>query len=341
MALPPAAEILEGLPQPVVLVGAGQRIEAVNRAATALLGPKLLGRHFIIGLRQPAVVEAVEGTLADGAARTARFLGRQENRNTTWAAHARRAGDGVVVTFEDRTLAEETGQMRRDFVANVSHELKTPLTAMIGFIETLRGSARNDAAARERFLATMDREAQRMNRLVRDLLSLSRVEADERVRPREQVDVVLVLRAVLNMLAAAAEEAGIALFFDRPDAPVPIIADPDQLRQVFSNLVENAIKYGGSRVELRLSEHGHLSELRRPGIVVDVIDDGHGIDEIHLPRLTERFYRVDTHRSREVGGTGLGLAIVKHIVSRHRGRLRVTSQRGAGSVFTVLLPRHP
>ncbi len=331
-------EIFEALPMPAVLVGSGQRIEAVNAEASALLGPNLVGRHFIIGLRQPAVAEAVEATLADGAPRAADFFGRKDGQDTTWAAHARRAGKRVLVTFEDRTLAREAGQMRRDFVANVSHELKTPLAAMIGFIETLRGPAREDARARDRFLATMEREAQRMNRLVTDLLVLSRVEANERVRPREEVDMVLTIRSVLVMLTPAAEAAGTALLFDPTDAPVRVRGDPDQLRQVFANLLENAIKYGGGRVEIRLTEHATLRELRVPGVAVEVIDDGQGIDSAHLPRLTERFYRIDTHRSRQVGGTGLGLAIVKHVVSRHRGRLRITSERGRGSTFTVLLP---
>ncbi len=339
MSPPEAADLLDALPLPAVLIGRTQRIEIVNDAARALLGAGLEGRSFVIGLRQPELAEAVEGTLADGRPRSARFLGRQGRQDTAWTAHARRAGDAALVTFEDRTAAEEAGQIRRDFVANVSHELKTPLTAMIGFIETLRGPARDDAAARDRFLAIMEREGQRMNRLVQDLLSLSRVEADERLRPRERVDIALIVRSVANMLRDTAEAAGTALVVTDADASTEIPGDPDQLRQVVTNLLENAIKYGGARVEIRLERAAHLPDLRRPGVSLQVIDDGPGIDEIHLPRLAERFYRVDTHRSREVGGTGLGLAIVKHIVSRHRGRLRITSAPGQGSTFAVQLPR--
>ncbi len=244
MTAPPAQEIFDALPMPAVLVGAGQRIEAVNADAGALLGRNLVGRHYIIGLRQPAVAEAVEATLEDGEPRAAEFFGRKDGQDTTWTAHARRAGARVLLTFEDRTLAREAGQMRRDFVANVSHELKTPLAAMIGFIETLRGPAREDAGARDRFLAIMDREAQRMNRLVTDLLVLSRVEANERVRPREQVNLVLTIRSVLVMLAPAAEAAGIALVFDRTDAPVRVRGDPDQLRQ-------NLLQSRGERHQVR------------------------------------------------------------------------------------------
>ena len=246
----------------------------------------------------------------------------------------------MLVSFQDVTHLEQAGQMRRDFVANVSHELRTPLTALIGFIETLRGAASDDAAARDRFLAIMQDEAGRMNRLVGDLLSLSRVEGEERVRPREEVDLSGQLGSVLNSLRPLAEEAGVAFWFDKPEAAVIIPGDADQLRQVFTNLIENAIKYGGSggavNVIVTVSERDPA--LRAPAVRVQVIDRGPGIDPMHLPRLTERFYRADSHRSRQLGGTGLGLAIVKHIVNRHRGRLRVESTLGEGATFTVILP---
>ncbi|WP_375264172.1 sensor histidine kinase [Palleronia sp.] len=341
MAMPLAADLIGALPGPALLIGKSQRIEAANAAAEGLFGAGLLGRHYAVAIRQPSILEAIEAVQGGAASANARYLARRDGRDTTWKAQVKPIGDTFLVTLEDLSATEEVDQMRRDFVANVSHELKTPLTAMIGFIETLQGPARDDAAARARFLATMQREAQRMHRLVEDLLSLSRVEATERMRPRDTADVALTLASVLTMLAGKAEEAGVTVQFARPDKPVLINADPDQLRQVFSNLVENAMKYGAQRVELHLAESEHIPELRRPGVVVDVIDDGPGIDSMHLPRLTERFYRVDTHRSREVGGTGLGLAIVKHVVSRHRGRLRVASSEGEGSVFTVCLPREP
>jgi two-component system phosphate regulon sensor histidine kinase PhoR len=247
---------------------------------------------------------------------------------------------GVLAAFEDITDMEQAGQMRRDFVANVSHELRTPLTALLGFIETLKGAAREDPVARARFLDIMEREAERMNRLVRDLLSLSRVEAEERVRPTERIDIVAHLGLAVAALRQVADQAGVTVELVGEAGPVVVLADPDQMTQVFQNLIENAVKYGGSGgiVTVRVTREERDISLRGPAVRIDVIDKGEGIDAIHLPRLTERFYRVDSHRSREQGGTGLGLAIVKHIVNRHRGRFRIDSEKGSGSTFSVILP---
>ncbi|SMY07412.1 sensor histidine kinase [Flavimaricola marinus] len=332
------------LPMPVVLVGANQRVEAVNTAAIRLFGTDGTGRNYITALRQPALLEAVEQTYADKQTRTAQYYGREGARDTTWTVTVgpvpMQLGLGVVLSFEDMTAMEETGQIRRDFVANVSHELRTPLTALLGFVETLKGAARDDAKARDRFLGIMEREAGRMARLVDDLLSLSRVEQDERVRPRELVDLSAVLLQVINVLAPVAAQSEIEVDFVGPESPVQVPGDAAQLQQVATNLIENAIKYGGhgGRVEVRLTEIGHEPALRGPAVQLSVTDEGDGIEPHHIPRLTERFYRVDSHRSRELGGTGLGLAIVKHIVNRHRGRLRVDSTLGEGSTFRILLP---
>ena len=248
----------------------------------------------------------------------------------------------ALVIFHDSTQIENLGRMRRDFVANVSHELKTPLTAVLGFIETLRTSARDDPAARERFLTIMEREAQRMNRLVSDLLSLSRVEDEERVRPRSRIDLAPLVRRTLSTLKAVIENSGARIELQGLDGPVVVPGDDDQLQQVLGNLIENAIKYGKPRgrvrIELGAPDATPDPILGVPVAWIAVSDEGEGIDPLHLPRLTERFYRVDTHRSRASGGTGLGLAIVKHIVSRHRGRLIVESTPGEGSRFTVVLP---
>ena len=209
----------------------------------------------------------------------------------------------------------------------------------MGFIETLRGAARDDADARDRFLAIMEGEASRMNRLVGDLLSLNRVESEERVRPKERVDLVEHLKSTIKSLEPLAQTGGTALVLDAPSIPVEIPADPDQIQQVFTNLIENALKYGGETVSVVLTVLDRDPALRCAAVRVQVIDDGPGIDPVHLPRLTERFYRADNHRSRELGGTGLGLAIVKHIINRHRGRLRVESDLGQGATFTVILPQ--
>jgi len=234
----------------------------------------------------------------------------------------------VLVSFEDLTEREQAAQMRRDFVANVSHELRTPLTAMLGFVETLRGAARDDPAARDRFLGIMGAEAGRMARLVEDLLSLSRVEQDERVRPTAPVELGRLVTQTVASLEPLAEASGLDFDVRLPAEEVVVPGDVSQLRQVVSNLLENALKYGkgGERVEVTVGDPRPEPTLRGPGVRLVVRDFGEGIESHHIARLTERFYRVDKHRSREIGGTGLGLAIVKHIVNRHRGRLRIESE---------------
>ena len=338
MAAVPPGQLLEAFPLPAILIDHADRIAAMNDGAQRLLNSALLGRHYITGLRQPDLLDAIEAVRSDGVARRTVWLGRSGARDTTWQAHVARADTMLLVSFEDRTVAEEASRMRRDFVADVSHELKTPLTALLGFIETLNGPARDDPKARQRFLGIMEGEARRMHRLVEDLLSLSRVEADERRRPTTPVDLHQILGSAVALLRPLAEERGVTVAYGDPGKLPPLEGDADQLRQVFANLVENALKYGGDRVELTVEADDRLEELRAPGVRVCVIDNGRGIDQIHLPRLTQRFYRVDAHRSRGAGGTGLGLAIVKHIVSRHRGRLRIESNPGSGSTFSIVLP---
>lgn len=350
--------LVDALHVPLMLVGADQKVVAANPAAQALFGPVSQGRHFLTILRQPDVHDLLERVLRGGPEGEVTYRVPGQSRETIYlvrCAPVIDATDGrlVLISFEDRSDLEQVGEIRRDFVANVSHELRTPLTALLGFIETLRGAARDDAAARARFLAVMQREAERMNRLVSDLMSLSRVEAEERVRPRGPVDVAAIVRSAIAALRPVAEAAGARVVYSGPEGPVMIQADADQLTQVFSNLIENALKYGastnagsaagtgqgGAEVRLELAILDRDAVLRGPAVSVAVIDQGDGIDPIHIPRLTERFYRVDTHRSREKGGTGLGLAIVKHIVIRHRGRLLIDSEKGKGSRFAVVLPK--
>ena len=334
------ASVIAAVPIPMVLVGRDERVAAVNRAAEALLGSGLTGRHFVTVLRQPPLVAAVEAALGRGEVAEGRLAASEAGRETSWRVTATPLEDAVALSFEDTTPLAEAMQIRRDFVANVSHELRTPLTALIGFIETLGGAARDDPAARDRFLAVMGSEANRMNRLVGDLLSLNRVEAEERVRPTRRVELAPLLEACAFALRPMAAEAGVALDVEAPAEPVPVPGDEDQLQQVFTNLLENAVKYGGGggRVLAALAPASHEPRLRGPAARVDVTDWGEGFDPIHIPRLTERFYRVDGHRARALGGTGLGLAIVKHIVNRHRGLLRIESEPGRGSRFSVLLP---
>ena len=324
-------------------IGADEYIAATNEAAQKLVGMVAEGRHFITVLRQPAVVEAVEGCLAQGKAAKVDYLAREDGHDTTYTVSVARVqgSDLVLVTFQDITQITAASQMRRDFVANVSHELRTPLTALMGFIDTLRGPARDDAPARARFLETMSRETERMNRLVDALLSLGRVEAAERVRPETQIDLTALILATLRNIEPLAREAGVTLAPDLPTMPVHILGDADQLMQVLTNLVENAIKYGGrdKQVFVTLRTHDHLPALRSAAVEISIRDQGPGIAARHLPRLTERFYRADSHRSRALGGSGLGLAIVKHILNRHRGRLKVVSEIGQGAEFKVFLPK--
>ncbi|MEH6522057.1 ATP-binding protein [Sulfitobacter sp.] len=337
----PVSDVIAAMPMPALAISSDERVIAFNTDAQRLLEIQVKGDHFITVLRQPSVVEAVEACLTGTPQATATYLARESGNDVTYTVSVSQVGEtGIaLLTFQDITMVTAAGQMRRDFVANVSHELRTPLTALMGFIETLQGPARDDAPTRNRFLGIMQTETERMNRLVGDLLSLSRVEVDERVRPTTQVDVAGILASTLRTLAPVAAQADVILLPDIPDTPVMLIADMDQLMQVFTNLIENAIKYGGQgkHVFVTLTEHDRVSALRCAGVEVNVRDEGAGIENRHLPRLTERFYRADSHRSREVGGTGLGLAIVKHILNRHRGRLKISSKVGEGSEFKVFL----
>lgn len=334
--------IVEAIPLPSLLIDRRETITVANAAARDLLGKGIEGRRYSTMLRQPRLYDVIAACIATNSAQSTRYQISSGEREATLRVSCRPIAEHnlVLVCFEDVSGAEHAEQMRRDFVANVSHELRTPLTALIGFIDTLSGAARNDPEAQKRFLDIMASEANRMNRLVGDLLSLSRVEEGERIRPTCAVDLADLLRATLATFSQTAEATNVTVGSTFDPIPLPVLGDSDQLRQVFSNLVENAIKYGGSggQVEVSLSFVERDVALRGPAAQIEFRDFGPGIDPLHLPRLTQRFYRADNHRSREMGGTGLGLAIVKHIVNRHRGRLRISSELGEGAVFTVLLP---
>lgn len=348
----PLTALIEALPEPVLVVGTDRRIEAANAAARELFGASIQGTQVLSCIRQPEAAAALQAgfaALGDPAAPAGPFeaskLITTATGESVWRMHvsvvrADGADGRLVVSMRDISQLAEAEQQRRDFVANVSHEMRSPLTVLLGFIETLRGPARGDPVARDQFLIIMEREAQRMTRLVADLLSLSKVESDEKIRPRAPVSVSEVLRATLAALRPQIEEARIAVSLHDEAAVAPIPGDRDQLVQVFHNLIENALKYGaaGGRIEIETQRSAHMPGLAGPALRISVTDFGEGIDPIHIPRLTERFYRVDGHRSREMGGTGLGLAIVKHIINRHRGRLSIRSARGEGSSFIVHLP---
>jgi two-component system phosphate regulon sensor histidine kinase PhoR len=286
-------------------------------------------------LRYPELVAGFGKVAGGGEPEQVEFTERVPTERTYSAWIAGLDDKNIVIVLDDLSSFHAMERMRADFVANASHELRTPLASLAGFVDTLRGRAKDDTVAREKFLAIMQEQANRMSRLIDDLLSLSRAEMRAHVRPRARVDLVALLRHVADTMAPLAREMEVTIEEELPAGQVIVRGDRDELVQVFDNLVENACKYGqsGKRVILRLN-----AATGSGPVSVSVIDFGPGIAPEHLPRLTERFYRVDSDDGRRHRGTGLGLAIVKHIVTRHRARLQIESRPGAGAEFTVHFP---
>ena len=337
--------VISSLPDPLIMLDRQRRVVRANPAAQELFQSEMTGRDLTAILRAPALIEKVDEVLAGAEERIVdftvpgsleRFFTGRIVRLTTPAPD----GTSAILLLHDLTSMRRAEQLRVDFIANASHELRTPLSSLLGFIETLRGPGRDDDEARDRFLAIMDEQAQRMAHLVEDLLSLSRIEMQEHTPPNGITALDRLLRSTANGLNLRARERKMSIIVEAQDVR-PVVGDRDELGQVFQNLMDNAIKYGRAdsavRVVAKQSDQADR-RLGRPAVAVSVIDRGDGIPREHLPRLTERFYRVDTARSRELGGTGLGLAIVKHIVNRHRGVLDIDSEEGVGSSFTVILP---
>ena len=340
----PLRAIVSGLPDPVIAVDREGLVIALNEPARTLAPALRQGEPVSLALRTPELIEAVNRAFAQGEAQRIEYSERVplDRWFETIAMPVRRSPNGggpdlVLLTFRDLTPLRRVEEMRADFVANASHELRTPLAALSGFIETLQGSARDDTKARERFLAIMQEQARRMARLIDDLLSLSRIELNAHRRPDTPVDLVPILRQVVDGLQTLARDRGVTVNVEAAGA-LTVPGDRDELVRVFENLVENALKYGatGKRVDIKLGLSAAPDGEREA--LVSVRDYGPGIAPEHLPRLTERFYRVDVRDSRAQGGTGLGLALVKHILNRHRGRLSIESAPGAGATFTVHLP---
>jgi two-component system phosphate regulon sensor histidine kinase PhoR len=337
--------VLAGLPDPVVALDRRGDVVALNARATAVAPALRPGEPVSLGLRVPEVLEAIRRARASGIAQRVEFSERvpldrwYEVIVTPISSPGVAANPGLVLlAFHDLTPLRRVEEMRADFVANASHELRTPLAALSGFIDTLRGSAREDPAARERFLPIMQAQADRMARLIDDLLSLSRIELNAHLRPDKQVDVGALVRQVADSLQTLARDRNVEVKTIGSSAPLLVPGDRDELIRVFENLVENALKYAasGKRVDIALSVGEGPDGKREARIAVR--DRGPGIAPEHLPRLTERFYRVDVSESRAQGGTGLGLALVKHILNRHGGRLTIESAPGQGATFTVHLP---
>ena len=335
--------VISGMPDPVVVLDEDGRVLAFNGEALALAPALRRGGPASIALRTPELVEAIRAAAGSGNLQRIEFSARLPSPrwSEAFVVPIRPAPEQpgiVVITVHDLTPIRRVEEMRADFVANVSHELRTPLAALTGFIDTLRGPAREDPAARERFLGIMQAQAWRMARLIDDLLSLSRIELRAHQRPETSVDLVPIVRQVADGLQMLAQERGVAINVAAPAEPLVVLGDRDELIRLFENLVENGLKYGasGKRVDIALMRTAAPDG--KPEARVTVRDYGPGIAVEHLPRLTERFYRVDVGESRAQGGTGLGLALVKHILNRHQGQLAIDSKHGEGATFTVRLP---
>jgi two-component system phosphate regulon sensor histidine kinase PhoR len=351
--------ILNALPDPVLVLDDGRRVLIANAAARSLLGSEIEDRSLLAVLRQPALLTALDA-LARGeippplelpdiaghalTAELAPIEGLEDDRGGEDGAAPR-----WLIVFHDVSGLRRAETLRSDFVANVSHELKTPLATLIGFLETLKGPARNDEQARGRFLDIMLAEAQRMSRIVADLLSLSRIELNEFQAPEGRADLKRIVGSVIDGLTLKAKQRGIVVRLVAPERLPQVPGDADELTQVVQNLIDNALKYSRDQAMVTIEclvitdpalLRLHLPQMRAApaAIAISIRDQGPGIAREHIPRLTERFYRVDTARSRDLGGTGLGLAIVKHIINRHRGKLEIQSVLGEGSTFTIYLP---
>jgi two-component system phosphate regulon sensor histidine kinase PhoR len=337
--------IVSALEPPAVVFDAGQAVVAFNGPGADLFPGIELGVPMSRISRHPDLLGALSMIAGDGVPRAIEMVDHAPNGRRLRASLARLspASNGkqqpvVLVQFRDLSEQDRLDQMRSDFIANASHELRTPLASLRGFIETLQGPASKDEEARAKFLDIMGAQSARMMRILDDLLSLSRIEMRAHLPPPGQVEAGGLIREVVQGLEPLAQSSRVGLHLSPPNEPLMVRGDRDELIQVFQNLIQNAIKYGNEdgRVDIALSRDP-ASPAKRPRLRVSVTDDGPGIAAEHLPRLTERFYRVDTAMSRARGGTGLGLAIVKHILNRHRGDLRITSTVGKGSTFTVLL----
>jgi two-component system phosphate regulon sensor histidine kinase PhoR len=347
-----AEAVIAAVPDPLILLDERRRIVRANAQAAAFIGVTPEPRDLAGALRNPAVLAAADAVLRGERARVIDFsltvpVERQLRARFARIDHPSPDGAVAVLSLHDITELKRAEQMRADFIANASHELRTPLATLIGFIETLRGPAREDAEARERFLAIMHGQASRMARLVEDLMSLSRIELNEHMMPGDRVALSPLLRQIAETLELRAAERDMRIRLAVPPDLPDVLGDRDELAQVFQNLIDNAIKYGRAGTEIMVRAAAGSPPARESdgsqnaAVSVAVRDQGEGIAREHLPRLTERFYRVDTARSREMGGTGLGLAIVKHILNHHRGFIEVESTPGVGSVFTAVLRPHP
>jgi two-component system phosphate regulon sensor histidine kinase PhoR len=339
-------QLIDGFPEATIVLDREGRVIAFNETAISIAPALRRGEAALIALRMPELVDAIRRATKRHEPQRVEFfervpLDRWFEAFVTPVSLSTGVGDAVeivLVTFNDLTPLRRVEEMRADFIANASHELRTPLAALLGFVETLQGPAKDDPAARDKFLSIMQGQATRMARLIDDLLSLSRIELNAHLQPSTPLDLAPVVRQVVDGLQTLARDRGVEINVVMPQDSLTVLGDRDELIRALENLVENALKYGaaGKRVDLTVSRAQTRAGL--PEARVAVRDYGPGIAPEHLPRLTERFYRVDVTDSRAQGGTGLGLALVKHVLNRHGGRLTIESTPGAGASFTMHMP---
>ncbi|MBZ9739337.1 MULTISPECIES: ATP-binding protein [unclassified Mesorhizobium] len=327
---------------PLIIFDQAATIVHANAAAFAAFGGIAPGISLPLKFRAPEMQTLLDSVLSGSVASDVVDYTEKLPVERAYRVSASSVGHGTdlyVLVFKDQSETRRIDRMRADFIANASHELRTPLASIAGFIETLRGPARNDPAAREQFLQIMQNQTGRMARLIDDLLSLSRLEMKPYLKPGTEVDLRQTVDSVIDSLGPLARENNVAIERDFANGPLDVPGDRDELFQVFENLLENACKYGqsGGRVVVSIARGDDVSE---PGIDVTIRDFGPGIPEEHIPRITERFYRIDVETSRTQKGTGLGLSIVKHILTRHNARLTIRSEVGKGAAFSVHLPAH-
>jgi two-component system phosphate regulon sensor histidine kinase PhoR len=338
-------QLVGGLPEPAIVLDRDGRVIAFNEGASVIAPALHPGEPALISLRMPELVSAIRRAGRRREPQRVEFFERVplDRWFEAFVRPVRLASEGgpvdvLLMTFNDLTPLRRVEEMRADFIANASHELRTPLAALLGFIETLQGSAKDDAAARGKFLGIMQAQATRMARLIDDLLSLSRIELNEHLQPDATVELAPIVRQVVDGLQMLARDRDVEIRMSVPDGTLSVLGDRDELIRALENLVENALKYGasGKRVDVTLTREQTRAGMAEARLAVR--DYGPGIAPEHVPRLTERFYRVDISDSRAQGGTGLGLALVKHVLNRHGGRLSIESTPGAGATFTMHIP---
>ena len=338
--------LLDMLPMPIIQINLDRRVMRQNISANLLLGGQALGKDLVMVLRLPAVIEAVDSVI-----RTAESVNIEVSVGSTdvqrflcyiTAPVGEKSNEAIIIVFNDISDVVKGQKMRIDFITNASHEIRTPLATLAGCIETLEGPARGNLVAEEKFLGVARNEIDRMIVMVNGLLSLSALESSQQGKPSDIVDIQVGIRRVVQNLynKTTLETTNAAIKFHEREEPLNVIGNENELEQLWTNLLSNALRYGNGQVDIRIKKLDSPSGSKHNinYLKIDFIDNGSGIEERYIPRLTERFYRIDPARSRDLGGTGLGLAIVKHIVAGHSGRLEIRSQIGTGSTFSVFLP---